>query len=742
MPSLRARRAVKSATGLLLSASLLVAQQPPAAAPNTPAPDVVFKVTTTLVQVDAVVTDGKGHYITDLTPADFVIFEDGKPQQITYFSYVRVSSSSPPLPKPAAKPSPTAVSPLPPAPAAPPRPEDVRRTIVLMVDDLGLSFESMAYVRAALRKFVEQQIAPGDLVAVCRTGAGSGVLQQFTTDKRILLSVINGLHFNLNGRQGVNFFQAYGKYSALAQQLTGGDPAGPSGAEGSLDVAYDVGRNSQLAIGTLGAIRYIVGALHEMPGRKSIVLFSDGLQLFTPGQGPVRHFGMDSAQDMGSNADVQMALHKLIDRANRAGTVIYTIQAAGLQPVALDAEDRVDMTGMSSQAANGMLNSLSNVGVIGGRDVAFNAGQQGLAYLALETGGIPYDNGNDLNYGLQRVLEDQQGYYLIGFKPSSDTFEAKNATRNYHHVSVKVNRPGLHVRSRSGFFGETDDQILPRPSTPLDQMRAAMLSPFHSAGVHLRLTALYAEVPKRGPVVRNLLHIDTRDLTLQLPASPAAATAMPRGLSAEIEIVAVATSMGDLPVASVARSFTVQAPVVGSEEALQQGALYTLDVPVKKRGAYQIQVAVRDVASGKLGSASQFLEIPELKKGRVALTSIILQDAGRPAGAPAWTGMSPATRQFQPGGEIEYFCIVENAGKKITAADLDSQIRIVHDGQSVYTGPAKLFPIDGGGLAFDGKLKLSAKMTPGDYYLGIMAAETNSPKHGVAVQWTDFEIKP
>jgi VWFA-related protein len=741
MLSLRAVRAVRSAIGLALCASILIAQQPPTAAPSNPTPDVVFKVTTTLVQVDAVVTDSKGHYVADLTPDDFAIFEDGKPQKITNFSYVRVNSP-PAGPKAVAKPASKTALALPPAPAAPPRPEDVRRTIVLMVDDLGLSFESMAYVRLALRKFVERQMQPGDLVAVCRTGAGSGPLQQFTTDKRALLSVIDSLHYNLNGRAGVNFFEPYGKYSKLANQLAGGNPAGESGAASSLDVAYDVGRNTNFAIGTLGAIRYIVGALREMPGRKSIVLFSDGLQLFTPGQGPVRHYGVDSVQAMGNNIEVQMALHKLLDRANRAGTVIYTIHAGGLQAGQPDAQDRVDMTGMSGQAASGTLNALTQVGVVGSRDVAFNGGQLGLAYLALETGGIAYDNGNDMNYGLAKVLEDQQGYYLIGFKPPSDTFEAKHADRNYHHVTVKVKRPGLRARSRSGFFGETDEQTAPHYSTPLDQMRAAMLSPFHSAGVRLRLTALYAEVPKRGPVVRNLLHIDTRDLTFQLHEGPASVRQAQGGWSAEIEIVAMATSMGDLPVASVAKSFTVHAPVAGSEEALKQGGLYTLDVPVRKRGAYQIQVAVRDVATGKVGSASQFLEIPELKKGRVALTSIVLQDAGRPAGAPAWTGMSPVTRQFRPGAEIEYFCLVESTGKKPGAADLDSRIRIVRDGKEVYAGPAKLFPIDGGGLAFTGKLKLSERMTPGDYYLGIFAAEPNSPKNGAAVQWTDFQIMP
>ncbi|MGO4880262.1 MAG: VWA domain-containing protein [Bryobacteraceae bacterium] len=740
MKSLRASRAVKSAIGLMLCALFLLAQQPPAATPAPPIPDAVFKVTTTLVQVDAVVTDSKGHYVTDLTADDFAMFEDGKPQKITNFSYVNVGSPAPAAPQTPKK-SPKAEPPLPPALAAPLHPEDVRRTIVLMVDDLGLSFESMAYVRKALRKFVEQQMQPGDLVSVCRTAAGSGVLQQFTTDKRILLSVINGLHYNLNGRQGINFFEPYGKYSSLAQGLSRGDPARPSGAPGSLDPAYELGRNSKLAVGTLGAIRYIVGALHEMPGRKSIVLFSDGLPLFTLGQGPIMHLGMDSTQYMGSNGEVMMAMHKLIDRANRSGTVIYTIHAAGLQPGGLDAADNIDMTGMTGQQANATLNALTDVGALTGRDVAFNAGQQGLAYLALETGGIPYENGNDMNYGLAHVLADQQGYYLIGFIPPSDTFEGKHASRDYHHVTVKVTRPGLHVRSRSGFFGETDDQIVNRPATPVEQMRAAMLSPFYSAGVRLRLTALYAEVPKRGPVVRNLLHIDTRDLTFRTSYSLDALHDAPPESMANIEILAVATSMGDLPVATVARSFTMHAPDKGRAEAIEQGALYTLDVPVKKRGAYQIQAAVRDVATGKVGSASQFLEIPELKKGRVALTSILLQDTDRPAGEPAWTGMSPAVRQFHPGGEIEYFCLIESAGK-VTAADLDSQIRIVRDGKDVYTGPAKFLAISGGGMAFTGKLKLSAKMTPGDYYLGIVAAQPNARKNAAAVQWTDFEITP
>jgi hypothetical protein len=244
-------------------------------------------------------------------------------------------------------------------------------------------------------------------------------------------------------------------------------------------------------------------------------------------------------------------------------------------------------------------------------------------------------------------------------------------------------------------------------------------------------------------VVRNLLYIDAQDLTFQESHGLDLATHAPSGPSAEVEIVAVATSMGGVPVATVAHSYKVQAPAAGIDQALRQGVVYVLDVPVKEPGAYQVRVAVRDTGTGKVGSASQFLEIPHLKKVRVALTSIVLQNGERPAGAPAWTGMSPATRQFRPGAEVEYLSMVESGSKKaVPASDLDPRIRIIRDGKDVYTGPAKMVAMDGGRLAITGRLKLGHEMPPGDYYLGIIVADRTIRKENAVAQWTDFEIVP
>ena len=156
----------------------------------------VVRISVTLVQLDAVVTDKQGRLVTDLRSSDFEIYEDGRKQHITNFSFV----STQPEALPAAATEPRSKAPLPPGPPTRLRPNQVRRTIALVVDDLGLSFESTAAVRDALKKFVDQQMQPGDLVAIIRTGAGMGALQQFTADKRELYAAIERVRWNMVGR--------------------------------------------------------------------------------------------------------------------------------------------------------------------------------------------------------------------------------------------------------------------------------------------------------------------------------------------------------------------------------------------------------------------------------------------------------------------------------------------------------------------------------------------------------------
>jgi VWFA-related protein len=562
------------------SAQVPLPQEPQAKPSPTPQETVqptdedVVRITSNLVQVDAVITDKNGQPVTDLRPDEVQIFEDGHEQKITHFSFV---STEAPV---AAQPAPPPDKNSPPVPSKL-HPEDVRRTIALVVDDLGLSFESTYYVRHALKKFVDQQMMAGDLVAIIRTSGGIGALQQFTADKRQLYAAIERLKWNAAGRSGV------GVFGPIEASSGNNEEAREANEE------FNQFREDVFAIGTLGAVSYVVKGMHELPGRKSILLISDGFRIY-------------SRDDPNRNFRALTALRRLIDQANRATVVIYTMNAAGLQTRGFTAADSA--SGLSSSQVEQQLSDR--------RNTAFES-QEGMDYLARETGGIAIRNTNDLSGGIRRVIEDQKSYYLIGYRPDESTFDVKTGRRTFHKLSLKVSRPGkFSVRMRNGFFGFTDDQPSATSPTPHQQILNALISPFGAAGVHLRLTTLFANDAKVGSYMRSLLHINADDLTFK---------DSPDGWhQADFDVVAITFGDNGQLVDQVARSYTMRITGKDYERVRRDGFVYFLTVPIKKAGAYQLRTALRDHGSERVGSASQFIEVPDLKKNRLVVSGILI----------------------------------------------------------------------------------------------------------------------
>ena len=276
------RRQAISVASLLLFSALLVKL-----AGQTPSDP--LRVSVTLVQVDAVVTDGSGKQITDLTKDDFELLEDGKVRGITNFSYIRMSV---PSTNPGGLGGSGRTMPLPTLTR-----ESVQRTMALVIDDLKMSFESINHSRSALKKFVDEQMQPGDLVAIVRTSGGSAALQQFTADKRLLHAAIERVQFSLMGTG------QFGGTSAI------GDPGADSGSLAQL-------LNRRFTIGTLGTIRQVTQGMRDMPGRKSVILLSEG-------------FAMNAKN--GKPAPVSFSdVQQVAEGANDAAVVLYAIDVRGL----------------------------------------------------------------------------------------------------------------------------------------------------------------------------------------------------------------------------------------------------------------------------------------------------------------------------------------------------------------------------------------------------------------------------
>jgi VWFA-related protein len=700
---------------------------PPPAARSSD--DDVVRITTNLVQVDAVVTDSKGKPVTDLRPEEVEISEDGRQQKITNFSFVSLNAVEGPENTPVDKNSP-------PSPPVRLRPEQVRRTIALVVDDLGLSFESIAEVRQALKKFVDQQIQPGDLVAIMRTGGGIGALQQFTSDRRQLYAAVQKVKWNPYGRGLIGAFGPLGSepLAGLATGPDGVDRSTPAEAKRQTGGEIDQFREDLFAVGTLGALNYIVRGLRELPGRKSVLLISDGIKIF-------------NASDPFSGSRVLTSLLRLTDLANRASVVIYTMDARGLEVFGPTAADST--MGMTPRQIEQSLTD---------RRTSFFESQNGLNYLAQQTGGLAIRNRNDLSGGIRRVLEDQKGYYLIGYRPDDATFEPVSGRRKFHRLNLKIGRHGKYnVRIRNGFYGITDEEAVANRRTLKQQLFGALTSPFNAAGVSLRLTCLFANDQKAGPIMRSFLHIRARDLTF---------TAEPDGwFKSGFDVIAITYGDNGEVVDQIYKTYTLRVKGKAYERILREGFVYNLTVPVKKAGAYQLRAALRDQESARVGSAAQFVEVPDIKKNRLTISGILIRgmtpqayknsQAALPTqeqnsedqGEETDPTATAAVRQFPSGYVIAYGFFIYNAQieKASGKPSVQFHVQLFRNGLSVFAGQE--IPLDLSNqpdlkrLSVGSGFRLGTEMESGEYVLQIVATDLLAKeKHRVASQWIDFEI--
>ncbi len=699
----------------------------PTPTPKPPDGEDVVKISTNLIQVDVTVTGKDGKVVKDLKPEDFEIYENGEKQKITNFTFISADSESAEPPAKPEKPDKISV----PVPTAAVKSEQVKRTIALVVDDLTLSFESVYYVRRALKKFVDEQMQAGDLVAIIRTGGGIGALQQFTSDKRQLYAAIEKVRWNSIGSGGIGAFAAIEATPLERSKASGADISDEQLAaeKNSIQSANDF-REDIFATGTLGAINYIIRGMKDLPGRKSIMLLSDGFQLFTK-----------DPNGFSDTSRVLQSLRQLVDLANRASVVVYTMDARGLQTLGLTAADATG--GLSADAIEGRLSDR--------RDKLFNT-QEGLVYLAKQTGGFPIINNNDLSSGIRKILDDQS-YYLIGYEPDAETFDPK--TRRFNKIEIKVSRKNTDVRYRSGFFGVTDEEIKkPANQTPYQQITAALTSPFAVNDISLRLNTLFGSSEKQGSFVRSLIYVSAKDLTFTDDADGTK--------KAVFDVLAMNFGDNGVIADQISQTYTVNLKKDAYQKFLDEGFVYFFTFAVKKPGAYQMRVAVRDHATEKVGSASQFIEVPNLKKNRLTLSGIVLENLSfdqwknqgqtnqsKPEidknGKQADAMTDTALRTYKRGTVLRYGFEIYNA--KSTARNLQLQTRIFRDGKLIFDGKPKPLDISGQKdlehLAALGALNLGTEMEIGDYILQIIIIDPSAKdKYKTTAQFVQFEIVP
>jgi VWFA-related protein len=581
-----------------------------------------------------------------------------------------------------------------------------------VIDDLKMSYESVIATRKAVRKFIDERMQPGDLVAIVRTSAGIGVLQQLTSDKAQLYAATE--HIRRSG-------------DTIAERLA---KACQSEFAMTLDTAVDAesefeGYGEQASsYGTLGALNFIMRGLKELPGRKSVVIFSDG---FIP-----------CPKNIESEVTVQEQLRRVADLANRASAVIYYIDPRGLIAIGGDAS-----RGRPGPRTPG------TVPTIGAISNAIYNSQKFFSRVVAETGGFSIYNNNDIPGALQRTVDDQKGYYLLGYRPSETTFAARKGLAKFTNLKVRVKRSGLTVRTRAGFYNFADSQPSSRPRTREEQLTAGLISPF-SGDIDVRLTSLFGNAPT-GSFMLSMLHINTAGLTFTL---------QPDGWQQAImDVGGLIFDADGQVVEQVNRTQTIRAKGETFERLMKGGLVYSLSVPVKKAGAYQLRIAVRDAASGHIGSANQFIEVPDILKNRVILSGIVVHEsdvdstvmsaARNPATLAAGNKDasfepvgSPALRRFHQNSILEYDYVIYNATLRDGLPQLHTRISISRGDEHVLDGEEKILDVAGQTdlkrLNAGGRVLLGERLPPGEYVLKIVVTDQVTKR--TATQFINFEI--
>ncbi len=606
-------------------------QPPKAKDPQQNEPTI--RIETELVQIEVIVTDKAGKPIRDLRREDFELKEDGKLQDVTYFSIGTATSparwvttgikanSTTPTP---------AVTPVPPA-------SEVRagRYIVLAIDDLHLAFSSLVYARQALTKFVDEQITNDDQVALITTSGQLGLHQQFTNNREILKRAINRLAFaerrvstNANDVPRLTPYQAElienNDRDALAlavndiiQKMPGTTrQMAESQARGSARMV--VAENTSITKSTLGTLENIIRSLRTLPGRKSMVMLSDGFLL--------------GGFSQGTTYDVR----RITDAATRSGVVIYALDTRGLiaMPEAFDASQ----PGFGNEQPPGARMSIESS--------AMEANRDGLNALSRDTGGFPIFNNNDLSLGLQKIIADTEVYYLLAFEPTVSYRDGR-----FRKLEVRVkNHPEYKVRSSKGYFAPDDKaatkvtekdekerarfeaERLKNPDKAAKKEAAAKValvgnaynSLFSLRAIPTDMAVDFVDSGKGEGYATIAAHFDVSGIRFEQANERYNAT---------VEVVGTVYDEKGKSVDGFSQKLVMTLKPVTYERILKSGFLFTRRVKLNP-GFYQVRLAIIKEDARQAGSASEWVEIADLSKKQLVLSSIFIASEKESAFTP------------------------------------------------------------------------------------------------------------
>ena len=665
-----------------------------------------------LVQIDVVVTGADGAPVHDLRREDFEILEDGRPQSISHFA---VGTASRPAAVPGRRVAAARTRPAP-GPSAPPAP--VGRTIVLVFDDLHLGASRLAAAKREATRFLQEQVGPRDQVALVTTSGIRSVYEPLTRDRSALVRAVDRVTL-----QDRSARMRFGSPYISEQQAEQIDRFGELASAGNVafdlavsqfiaefwverDVAKMMVRERVRSIldegarytrASLSMLETTVRSLGPMPGRKVVVLLSEGFFL---GRGT----WSESAYDM----------RRITDAATRSGVVIYSIDASGLSVPAPGGDIAERFLGAASVADRARVES--------GQD---ENRREGMRAVAEETGGFAVLNNNDIGVGLKRILDDNEVYYLLAYEPAS----SRRAGR-FRSIQVRLPaRADLSARTRKGYFeprGESRavkrEALSPKQEAAQTQerVRDAFTSVVPLRGLPVHLAVDFIDLPDVGPTVVVNADVDVASLRRREDRD---------GHPGSVEIVGLVSDREGAAVEPFAERLSLDQQPEGPTSVPQDWVVFSRWFALKT-GLFQVRVAALGAGPDETGSASRWIEVPDLAARQLALSSLFLErsrgedgapNTGEPPRAPGAASAARARRVFRAGSDLDVVLFAYNARTDAAGAtDLVVRFQLRSEGRLIHEFlPRPVRPGEGGSVErVPCGVQLSlAGLPPGEYEL-------------------------
>lgn len=531
---------------VLLAAALgtpsVWAQQPASAPPGEP----LFRAGTGVVTVDVVVRDDEGRPVTSLTAEHFTILEDDVAQTIASFLPPAAASGGSTREERRAPAAAAA------APAAP-------GLVALVYDRLSSQGRAMAY-RASL-DYLGETPTLAQTIGVFFLDLRLERLADFTRDRGRVAAAVRAAASRASLLLGPRYpgSQAEGDAeSALARADSGQ----------SVPDAFHVLDRDQVGFRTMDSLRQLVGSLALVPGRKSVVLFSEGLPL---------------------SVNVLPRYQALLAEANRANVTFYAIDAAGLRAVSVERGTALDVRGLATvaeQVSTGESRGSALGALERNADALLGDATASLGQLTLETGGFVVQHTNDLSAGFHRIGEDLDSHYVLTYAPTNDASDG-----TYRRIGVRVSKPGLQVTSRRGYVATPNANV--PPVLTFEAQALAMLdrTPVPNDFPHA-VRVVRVPSPEGRMALAILAEVDTRHFEY-------GTTGTPDGKRYAADAI-VATRVRDLRGQVVAKSSEAYALTGDAArlEAARAGRVLFFRAPEVAPDAYTVETVVHDVRSG------------------------------------------------------------------------------------------------------------------------------------------------